>query len=252
MKKQWILLIVFLLCIDQASASKDVVNTITQNTVSQNTVVQSGTAKDWHLTEAEWNHYLLLMQGSSGKYYAHLSPVEVLGINAETNEDLSHFAEVAVKHEHEKIENELRFDRAFNEAAKRLYPNEPIIKPFDMTPYTPIPKNTAQSPSDLRSGDHVVVFADVKANLPLLRSLIDRIKTTPGLVLDIYCLNAADANAIRSWAKANEVPQELVASNRITLNADNGKFNSTVKNGALPYTLLVRGNRSQVIDMDSL
>jgi integrating conjugative element protein (TIGR03759 family) len=81
------------------------------------------------------------MQGLSGHYYSQLSPPEVLGINAETADELQHYAEVSVKIEHDKLERELRFNVAFHEAATRLYASEPIIKPFDYTPFTPIPKN---------------------------------------------------------------------------------------------------------------
>jgi integrating conjugative element protein (TIGR03759 family) len=127
-----------------AFASNDVVNTQTQNTVSQNTTVNTshiGTAKDWDLSDPEWHQYMILMDGSSEHYYKNLSPPEVLGINANNDEELRHYAEVAAKLEHDKLERELRFNAAFHEAATRLYSAEPIIKPFDYTPFTPIPKN---------------------------------------------------------------------------------------------------------------
>ncbi len=125
-------------------ASNDILNTQTKNTVAQDTVInttQVDSAKSWNLSEAEWHKYQAFMQSLSGHYYQNLSPPEVLGINAENMEELSHFAEIAAKLEHDKLERELRFNAAFHEAAMRLYPTEPIIKPFDYTPFTPIPKN---------------------------------------------------------------------------------------------------------------
>jgi integrating conjugative element protein (TIGR03759 family) len=124
--------------------ANEVENTQTQNTVSQNTVINTthvGTAKDWDLTDSEWNQYLSVMRGFSGHYYKQLSPPEVLGINAVTAEELRHYAEVSAKLEHNKLEREIRFDAAFHEAATRLYMTEPIVKPFDYTPFTPIPRN---------------------------------------------------------------------------------------------------------------
>ncbi len=126
-----------------AFAADGVENTKTQNTVTQNTEINkppAGIAKDWDLNETEWNQYLNLMHGPSGHYYANLSPPEILGIKAETNEELRHYAEIAAKLEHDKLERELRFNTAFHEAAARLYSAEPLIKPFDYTPFTPIPK----------------------------------------------------------------------------------------------------------------
>lgn len=125
-------------------ASDNVTNTQTQNTITQNTTVSTshiGTAKDWSLTDTEWKQYLNLMQGPSGHYYVNLSPPEVLGIYANTADELRHFAEVAARFEHDKLERELRFNAAFHEAAARLYSAEPLIQPFDYAPFIPIPKN---------------------------------------------------------------------------------------------------------------
>jgi|SRR5579862_1146112 len=134
-------LIVFVLLTISArllAATNDVVNTSTVNSVSQNTQDSSSvtkSARDWGLTDSEWNKYKSLMEGISGRYYSTLTPPEVLGINATALNELMHFAELHAKQEHEKIEKELRFNVAFNEAAKRLYANEPIIRPFNLAPY---------------------------------------------------------------------------------------------------------------------
>ncbi len=142
---RYIITLINLLIISNYSyAFNDVVNTQTHNTVTQNTMVhtsQIGTAKDWQLTDTEWNQYLNLMHGPSGHYYKNLSPPEVLGINVERAEELRHYAEISAKLEHDKLERELRFNEAFHEAAARLYSTEPIIRPFDYSPFTPIPKN---------------------------------------------------------------------------------------------------------------
>lgn len=126
-----------------AFSENNVLNTQTRNTLSQNseiTTTHLGTAKNWELSDKEWNRYLTLMQGPSGHYYERLSPPEVLGINSDIPEDIRHFAEVSAKQEHDKLERELKFNAAFHEAAARLYSAEPIIKPFDIGPFTPIPR----------------------------------------------------------------------------------------------------------------
>ena len=126
------------------AANNDVINTQTQNTISQNSTINTshiGTAKDWQLTGEEWSRYLSLMQGSDGYYYKNLSPPEVLGINADNAEELNHYAEISAKFQHDKLERELRFNAAFHDAAARLYSMEPLVKPFDYTPFTPISKD---------------------------------------------------------------------------------------------------------------
>jgi integrating conjugative element protein (TIGR03759 family) len=122
------------------AATNDVISTSTVNTISQNTQDISSvanSARDWGLTDNEWKKYKSLMEGANGRYYPTLTPPEVLGINATALNELMHFAELHAKQEHDKIEKELRFNVAFHEAAKRLYANEPIIRPFDLTPYAP-------------------------------------------------------------------------------------------------------------------
>jgi integrating conjugative element protein (TIGR03759 family) len=81
------------------------------------------------------------MRGYSGHYYEKLSPVEVLGINAETEEDMRHFAEISAKQEHDKLERELKFNGAFHEAPSRLFSGEQILKSFDLAPFKPILHN---------------------------------------------------------------------------------------------------------------
>lgn len=133
-------LLVLLVATNLVSAS-EILNTQTTNTKSVNSHIITSVAKEWNLTESEWNRYLKLMQGLNGHYYQKLSPPQVLGINAETDEELRHFAEVSVKQEHDKLERELKFNTAFHEAASRLYITEQLIKPFDLTPFTPKFKN---------------------------------------------------------------------------------------------------------------
>lgn len=129
---------ILLITFKPAYAMNDVVNTPVQNTITHASQVY--VTKAWNLDATEWDHYLKLMQGPAGHYYQHLSPPEVLGLSANTPNDLNHFAEIAAKLEHDKLEHELQFNAAFHAAAARLYSKEPLIKPFDYTPFTPIPK----------------------------------------------------------------------------------------------------------------
>jgi integrating conjugative element protein (TIGR03759 family) len=253
-----ILILFSILLTSSAFAADNVVNTETQNTMTHNTTSQNtesitvavGAAKDWNLTDAEWSKYRMLMQGASGYYFSHYTPPEVLGLNSENEIDLKHFAEIAVRLEHDKNENELRLNKAFNEAANRIYANEPIIKSFDMTPYTPIPKDYMNNGKLLQSGDHLVLFVDIKepTSSNKLAELINQVQSNKDVVLDIYCLNAVDEESIQTWANMNVVPVTLVSTNRITLNNDRGKFKNIATTSTLPYVMRVRDGKSQSVD----
>lgn len=122
-----------------AFANNDVINSTVKNTLNQTTIIDSTEIyQTWNLTSTEWNQYLKLMQGPSGRYYSQLTPPEILGISAENNQERKHFAEIAAKLEHDKLQREFLFNAAFHQAAEKLYANEPLIQPFDYSRFTPI------------------------------------------------------------------------------------------------------------------
>jgi integrating conjugative element protein (TIGR03759 family) len=100
-------------------------------------VALSGAAQDWGLSEAEWQLYLKRMQGLNGLWYPQLSPAAVLGMNATTEQERQHFAEIIARQEHDKIARELIFNHAVYLALRKLYEDEPVIQPFDKSPFNP-------------------------------------------------------------------------------------------------------------------
>ncbi len=123
------------------SLAAEVENSHEQSTVIENSTDKTsviGSAKDWSLSDTEWMQYQKLMQGPAGLWYRDLSPPAVLGMHADNSEDSKHFAEVYAKQEHKKVERELDFNKEAFKAMQRLYPDEPMLKPFDITPFNPM------------------------------------------------------------------------------------------------------------------
>lgn len=116
-------------------------STATENTAVKNTVV--GTAKDWGLTDQEWARYLNLMQGADGLWYRQLTPTAVLGLHAMNQDEQSRFAHLVAEQEHDRVARELAFNAAVLTAMRQLYPNEPMIRPFDKTPFNPLPETAS-------------------------------------------------------------------------------------------------------------
>lgn len=118
----------------------EVANTPDINSVIQTTRTHQplpGTVKDWSLTETEWQNYLKLMQGPNGLWYPQLSPAAVLGMSAATEKEREHFAEIVARQEHDKVARELTFNHAVYLALRKLYSEEPVIQPFDKSPFNP-------------------------------------------------------------------------------------------------------------------
>lgn len=126
----------------QNSFAEDVSNTTETTTAIQNTTINAtlvGNANDWDLTPEEWTHYQQLIDGPNALWYPKLSPPAILGMYANTSQDQEHFAEIVAHEEHDKIMRELSFNNAVHLAMLKLYPTEPLIQPFDLTPFNPVP-----------------------------------------------------------------------------------------------------------------
>ena len=235
----------------------DVNNSHELSTAVQNTTItnsQIGTSQDWGLSNDEWNQYMKLMQGVNGFWYPHLTPPEVLGLNAQNFTDEQHFAQIVAKEEHDKLARELTFDSAVHSAFVNLYTNEPVIKPFNLSPFNPVNGDKQNSNVTLQAGDHIALFIDTTKGIDLLAvpKLLAFIKLNTDIVLDIYCMGNVDDGQLRQWASFNQIPVGFVSTGRITLNHDYGKLQKLGLQAQLPYVVLIRNGNSQEIDIREL
>ncbi len=256
-------LFVFQATYAQEVVSTKIVSSGVQNIQAANSSIIS--AKDWDLSSKEWVRYQQLMKGADGLWYKQLTPASVLGVNATTPKEQEHYADIVAKEEHDRLAREISFNNAVYRALLKLYPNEPVIKPFNLAPFNPINKNKkimlGQSSLSMhnmtvQSGDHLVLFVNTQAGLDFatLPKLLAIIKTTPGVVLDIYAVGKVADGALRSWAALNAIPVAMVNKEQITLNHNDGKLQSVAgsKKTVLPYLLLIRHGQSIPVNAWSL
>ena len=195
-------------------------------------------ARSWGLSATEWHRYQQLMQGVRGSISpSTISPVEVLGIHARDEAERQRYAEAWARAMHEDVDRILAFQRAYDAAGKRLYPNEPLID------INRLPGKTEQT-SALQSTDRLLFFARpaCPACDMLMNKLLKRIDEVNGI--DIYFTDVApeDDTAVRDWASAHKIDPDWVRSRRITLNHDGGALDSlTSGQGEVPYILRRRG-----------
>lgn len=177
-------------------------------------------ATRWGLTPQEWQKYLTLKQAERGIWSPGLDPLTTLGVEAETEPQRRHFAELLVKKESQRLAKELAFQHAYDVAWQRLYPGA-----------TPL-KTTATRTS------RVSLF--VKENCPacdrLLRTLLAQ-----NHPLDIWLVGSqGDDNRVRRWAQEHGIDAKQVSERNITLNHDAGRWLLT-GTGKLPVALEKRG-----------
>ena len=182
------------------------VDTLLQ-TLEQQQMTRS--AQEWGLTAEEWQRYETLKKGRRGVLSPGLDPLTMLGIEARSDEERRHFAELTVKQE---------FQREVNSAWTRVYPG---VLPVQ----------------DLRSeASNARQALFVKDNCPACeRKLAQLMKSNQPL--DIYLVGSGGKDeAVRNWAKKHNIPAEKVKSRQVTLNHDNGMW-LKYGNGMMPVVL---------------
>lgn len=192
-------------------------------------------AKQWDLTNTEWQRYKTLMQGIRGSISpAMISPIEVLGIHAESKADRRKYAERWAQMLRDDTEQILAFQQAVIKANERLYSNQPLIDISKL--------KQRQSKITLNPGDRLLFFTtttdcstcDAQLSVLLSKTRLSAVK------LDIFLLGTEGQDeAARQWAQTHNIPPELVRQHAITINHDKGTLTRLSQyQGKPPYLML--------------
>ena len=206
-------------------------------------------AQVWGLSATEWQRYQQLMQGIRGSVSpATISPIEVLGIHARDHEERRRYAETWVRTLHDDVDRILAFQRAYDDAAKRLYPNEPLIDIARLP-------DKGDKPNLFQASDRVLFFtgAECPACDRVLNTLLKRIDTFEGMDIYLTDLVPGDDAAVRAWATAHQIDPALVHSRRVTLNHDAGALAQLTDGaGTVPYLMRRRGGELSNLSVSHL
>lgn len=160
----------------------------------------------WDLTAADWVRYEELMAGRRGAWSPDADPLLVLGAHARTESERRRFAEAFVMAEHARVEGELAFERAVQDAWKRLYPGQPRIG---------APAFAVGSAAADRYA--LVLDRDCADCGRTVRAYIEA-----GAPVDVYVRGAAGDADLRAWAAEQAVDPGAVRAGLLTLNHGDG------------------------------
>ena len=203
----------------------------------------------WGLSKTEWHRYRALMQGIRGSVSpATLSPVEVLGIHARDSDERRRYAEQWAGMMREDAERILAFQRAYDEAWHRLYPDTVLI---DVDALASAGSGTdPANASAWQPGDRVLFFASTQCPGcdAVLERMLGRLDRFSGLDLYLVDVAAGEESRIREWAVARQIDPQRVREHRITLNIDAGTLervlaHTGLRDAALPVLVRKRGQQ---------
>lgn len=227
---------------------------VTQTQASQeaNSQSQRFIQSQWGLSDSEWQRYQLLMGGIRGSVsQANLSPLEALGIHAETEEERRDYAKRLAIVMHDDTERVLAFAKAYQVESVKLYPQTALIdKSLLGLSASPPTTNNA-----LQSGDRVLFFTRLEHCATCKTQLTALVKASQeaNVQLDVYVIGAKNDDAIRTWATNQSFDRKRLANKTLTLNHDQGTLTQLAGASATaPLSLLLRGTTTLVLNPSSL
>lgn len=179
---------------------------IQENSSSQQNTQQQ--AQQWGLSASDWSRYQTLMKGERGIMSPGLDPLTALGVETDNSAERRRLAELWVRHEYQRTEKELAFQREVNAAWLRLYPETLAVN---------MGANAAGIAHDTQG--RLALF--LKENCSRCDARLAAV-LADNRPVDLYLVGIDSDDGLRAWAVKHNIPVEKVRSRQITLNHDNG------------------------------
>ncbi|KNA27240.1 integrating conjugative element protein [Pantoea ananatis] len=190
----------------QTPAVNSRVAPLQENTSSSLSTQQQ--AQQWGLSDSDWSRYQTLMKGERGIMSPGLDPLTALGVETDNSAERRRLAELWVKHEYQRTEKELAFQRDVNAAWLRLYPETLAVN---------MGANAAGIAHDTQG--RLALF--LKENCSRCDARLAAV-LADNRPVDLYLVGIDSDDGLRAWAVKHNIPVEKVRSRQITLNHDNG------------------------------
>ncbi|MGI9449091.1 MAG: TIGR03759 family integrating conjugative element protein [Geminicoccaceae bacterium] len=259
------------LCVASAQAgesSGDVERTTTKHTSTATGSIEEQ-ARRWRLTTTEYRRFQEAMAGPRGRFSApNITPIEVLGIEAETVVERERYAALWVEILRADTAKVLAFTRTVAETWRRNHRSQPLVNRAYINTRrleqgkraipeaAPIP--VFADPSKVGASDELLLFTEIacdRCSADVLR-LVAQLEAGDFARLDIYLLDVpvGDVAGIQTWAASLAIAPALVQGGALTLNFNGGAYQSLLE--SLRYTPsrfpVVMRRRGETYDLVSL
>ena len=228
----------------------DVVETPTsgQNSSVELSFTTAKKANSWGLKADEWKRYETIMEGPRGYWSPGLDPLTALGVEAKTDAERMRYATLQVIAEFNRVEGELAYQRAYNQAFKKQFPNSVLIGEAQTT--QPDFLKHQLPPSGLQEVP-VTLFVSLKCTL--CDAIVSKAAASQKRV-DVYVMDAPSDDAIRKWAANVGIQPQQVQRRQVTLNHNKDELKlvtgqATVMPEQLPLAFKRVGQAWQKIDI---
>lgn len=197
-------------------ATQDTPESLTELTESQAQQSEQRAAQAWGLSQQEYQRYQSVMEGPRGIWSPDLDPITALGIEAQSDEERARYAELLVRSERARVERELAFQRAYDDAWKRLYPGDMPVNAFTTNGGRDASQSVFGADTSRASSRVNVVIATEGCDQ--CDATVRRMLST-GSLMDIWVVDSnGDDGRIRTWAAKVGIPPERVRAGDVTLN----------------------------------
>lgn len=202
----------------QAASTEGVPTQVADTSISSGTASTqlSRTAEQnasiWGLEPDDWKRYETIMEGPRGYWSPGLDPLTVLGIEARTDAERMRYARLQVVAEFNRVEAELAYQRAYDQAFKEQFPDTMLIG--DTQSSEPSFLKNQLPPGGLKD---VPVTLFVSLNCAKCDAAVTKATANQQRV-DVYVIGAPNDAAIRTWAAKVGIQPQQVQRRQVTLN----------------------------------
>lgn len=219
-------------------------NEVVTNTMWSDTPIEVA-VKEWNVTEEEWIRYKSVMQGRAKLYAGAMPPPMVLAMFADSEEERARFAEKMVQFERDKADRLLAAQRAYDDAYRRMYPNEKMFD-FDLlrekglinsgsktTSSSILPESDEHVP---KLGDKVVVFASADCTdicFGKIRTILDK------YTIEMEVLFLGTDEEFKGWYEKSKIDKKWIDAKKVSFARDQGQAENLKASPGMGF--IVRG-----------